>query len=226
MKDNPDVRWCKQQISRTLADFDARLAAAPSGPAVLEPTRPAPEKRTQRRRCDARIKHSPAALDRARRAGPATLRKYLRRDRCRNWALPGSKRCRLHGGHSTGPVTPEGKSRTVAAMKAGRARWIAKLKSEGKPIPCGRKRGGHNRSIEDREQAIYEKQCMREWRNAFHEARKDRNAGRRLAARRDRFFAANLSGPKKNGRGFSRVASRPSSVPDRAGTTQPVNARF
>jgi hypothetical protein len=132
-----------------------------------------------RRRCDAWNRRGPAAKDRALRAGGAPrLRKLMRSLRCRNWALPGSTRCRLHGGHSTGPLTPEGKARTVAALKAGRARWLAKLKAEGKPIPFGRKKGGRNRSIEEREQAAYEKQCMREWRNAFHQSRSARKAPR------------------------------------------------
>src|SRR5690348_3739407 len=62
--------------------------------------------------------------------------------------MRGSKRCRLHGGLSTGPSTPEGKARTAAAMKAGHAPWLAKLKSEGKPIPFGRRKGGHNPRLE------------------------------------------------------------------------------
>src|SRR5271154_2678553 len=105
------------------------------------------KEKPDRRRCDARNRRSAAALDRARRVGglPA-LRKLMHSTRCRNWALPGGKRCRLHGGHSTGPVTAEGTARTVAAMNAGRARWLAKLKAEGKPVPCGRKKGGRNRS--------------------------------------------------------------------------------
>jgi hypothetical protein len=40
MKDNPDLRWCKQQIRRIWADYDARVAAAaalPSGRTVAEP---------------------------------------------------------------------------------------------------------------------------------------------------------------------------------------------
>src|SRR5262249_25829820 len=41
-------------------------------------------------------------------------------------------------GLSTGPTTPEGKARTIKALKAGRRRWLAKLKSDGKPIPFGR----------------------------------------------------------------------------------------
>jgi hypothetical protein len=162
MKDKPDrartiLLRAKRQLRRVLADYDARIAGAVSSSlAVPKPARPAPEKRAQRRRCDARIKHNEAALERARRAGPAELHKYMRRDRCRNWALPGSKRCGLHGGHSTGPTTTEGKARTIAAMKEGRARWIAELKAEGKPIPFGRKKGGRNRSPEERAQAAYE----------------------------------------------------------------------
>jgi len=34
-------------------------------------------------------------------------------------------RCRLHGGLSTGPRTEEGKQRTLEALRAGRARWLA-----------------------------------------------------------------------------------------------------
>lgn len=49
---------------------------------------------------------------------------------CRNWPVPGKKRCRFHGGLSTGPKTPEGKARAVAAMVAGRRRWIRLRKME------------------------------------------------------------------------------------------------
>jgi hypothetical protein len=58
---------------------------------------------------------------------------------CRRWAVPGKTRCRLHGGLSTGPKTPEGKARTLAAMLEGRRRRIAELALEGKKI-----NGGHN----------------------------------------------------------------------------------
>jgi hypothetical protein len=102
--------------------------------------------------------------------------KFLRRNRCKNWALRGSKRCRFHRGRSTGPTTPEGKARTVAAMKAGRARWLAKLKSEGKPIPCGRKKGGRNLPAEEREQIAYEKRCQREGRTLLRQIRAERKA--------------------------------------------------
>ena len=79
---------------------------------------------------------------------------YLRSSsRCRNCAVRGKKRCRLHGGFSTGPRTPEGKARTVAAMVEGRRRLLDKLKAEGKRVPWGRKRGGVNRSAAERQLA-------------------------------------------------------------------------
>jgi hypothetical protein len=60
---------------------------------------------------------------------------------CRNWPVPGKTRCRFHGGLSTGPTTPEGKERAVAAMVQGRRRWVERMKAEGKKFPGGRKAG-------------------------------------------------------------------------------------
>src|SRR5262249_55562570 len=60
---------------------------------------------------------------------------------CRNWAVRGRTRCRLHGGASTGQKTAAGKARAVAAMVAGRRRWAEKMKAEGRKFPCGRKPG-------------------------------------------------------------------------------------
>jgi hypothetical protein len=85
-------------------------------------------------------------------------------------------------------------------MNEGRARWLADLKAEGKPIPWGRKKGGRNRSPAEREQAAWEKQCMREWRDGYHQSldarkalRSQRREERKLAAadasRRERFQA-------------------------------------
>ena len=156
-------------------------------------------KDTPRRRCDARVGRGARAKDRALMAGE--FRKLMR-SRCRNWALPGSTRCRLHGGLSTGPLTPEGLARTVAAMKAGRARWVAKLKAEGKPIPSGRKKGGRNRSIEQREQAAYEKQCARDWASAKPAVRRDGRIARTRRAGSD-FTPVVRFGRTKNGRLFS-----------------------
>jgi hypothetical protein len=76
----------------------------------------------RRRRCNAHCKQPPLRY-------------------CRNWAIQGKTRCKFHGGMSTGPKTPEGKARVVAAMVAGRRRWIERLKAEGKKIPGGRKPG-------------------------------------------------------------------------------------
>jgi len=143
------------------------------------------KEKPQRRRCDARTRRTARTI----RAG--RLSKRSRSDRCRNWALPGCARCRLHGGLSTGPRTPDGKARTVAALKDGRGRWLAKLKSEGKPIPCGRKKGGQNRSIEEREQAAYEKRCADDWRDGLHQTRTGRKA-RRAERRQERRVAADL----------------------------------
>jgi hypothetical protein len=79
---------------------------------------------------------------------------YLRSSSwCRNWPVRGKKRCRLHGGFSTGPRTAEGKARTIAAMVEGRRRLLEKLKAEGKPVPWGRKKGGVNRSAVERQLA-------------------------------------------------------------------------
>ena len=60
---------------------------------------------------------------------------------CRNWAVRGKTRCKFHGGMSTGPKTPEGKARVVAAMVAGRRRWVERMKTEGRKFPGGRKLG-------------------------------------------------------------------------------------
>jgi hypothetical protein len=157
-------------------------------------------KRTRRQHCDARTRRNMAAAERALREGrrPSFLRSA---GYCRNWALPGSKRCRLHGGWSSGPTTPEGMARTVAAMQTGRQRWLAKLRAEGKPAPCGRKKGGHNRPKEERERASSEERWRRDWRRmarrlratsrkALRERRRqERKVAADLASRRERFLA-------------------------------------
>jgi hypothetical protein len=55
--------------------------------------------------------------------------------------VKGKKRCRLHGGLSTGAKTPEGKAEVLAVLTEGRRRWIAQMKAEGKKFPWGRKAG-------------------------------------------------------------------------------------
>jgi hypothetical protein len=112
-----------------------------------------------RRRCDARLPARDIVRDRAISAGE--LGKYLRRNRCKKWAVRGKKRCRLHGGFSTGPRTAEGKARTIAAMVEGRRRLLENLKAAGKPVPWGRKSGGVNRSVAERELARASKEHAR-----------------------------------------------------------------
>jgi hypothetical protein len=63
-------------------------------------------------------------------------------------------------------------------MKVGRARWLARLKSEGKPIPCGRKKGGVNRSAAERQLAQAS--------NEYHRARRDLKALNSQTFRRQR----------------------------------------
>jgi hypothetical protein len=50
-------------------------------------------------------------------------------------------RCRVHGGASTGPKSPEGKARVVAAMIVGRRKWVERRRAEGKRFTVGRKGG-------------------------------------------------------------------------------------
>jgi hypothetical protein len=50
-------------------------------------------------------------------------------------------RCRFHGGASTGPRSPEGKAKVVAAMVAGRRTWVERVRAEGGTFKAGRKTG-------------------------------------------------------------------------------------
>jgi hypothetical protein len=86
-----------------------------------------------RRRCGARTKNF------FKRMPDGSVRS--RSPFCQAWAMKGKARCRLHGGASTGPKSPEGKARVAAAMHEGRRQWIARLKAQGKKIPGGRKAG-------------------------------------------------------------------------------------
>ena len=53
--------------------------------------------------------------------GQRCLAKTRQRTPCQNPAIEGRSRCKLHGGKSTGPRTPEGKARSIAAhTKHGR----------------------------------------------------------------------------------------------------------
>lgn len=52
-----------------------------------------------------------------RKGTPCKIRLEVRK--CKN----GNFRCKYHGGMSTGPKTPEGMARTIAALRAGWKRW-------------------------------------------------------------------------------------------------------
>ena len=43
---------------------------------------------------------------------------------CQNKSVPGRKRCKFHGGRSTGPKTAEGRERIAEAQRARWARWV------------------------------------------------------------------------------------------------------
>jgi hypothetical protein len=52
---------------------------------------------------------------------------------CSRWPVPGKKRCRLHGGLSTGARTPDGKAKAAAALREGRQRWLEETRARRRP---------------------------------------------------------------------------------------------
>ena len=82
-------------------------------------------------------------------------RRYVAAD---PWTKKPRKRCRLHGGLSTGPKFPDGKERSLAAANAGLARWRERMraaKAAGliERFPNGRKPGPTKRQREEAELA-------------------------------------------------------------------------
>ncbi len=53
---------------------------------------------------------------------------------CRAPRVPGARRCKLHGGRSTGARTPEGKARALEAL--ARARLLRALAREAAEVPA------------------------------------------------------------------------------------------
>jgi hypothetical protein len=88
-----------------------------------------------------RFRGRPDPLNRDRHRCGAKL--HLKLACCRRWPVKGKKRCRLHGGLSTGAKTPEGKAKVLAVLTEGRQRWIAQMKAEGK-----NSRGGERPAID------------------------------------------------------------------------------
>jgi len=103
-----------------------------------------PNRLGERERCD-------ALLRRPWTKGPDG-RFRLRHPRCQAWAMPNG-RCRFHGGASTGPRSPEGKAKVVAAMTEGRRAWVARVRAEAGTFKAGRKTGAEWVTEPMREQA-------------------------------------------------------------------------
>jgi hypothetical protein len=67
---------------------------------------------------------------------------------CQNPAIKGRSRCKLHGGKSTGPRTPEGKARAAAAhtkhgrRSKGHVARVKAINAELRRITYELKRGG------------------------------------------------------------------------------------
>jgi hypothetical protein len=112
------------------------------------------------------IKHHPRCGARTRSGG--RCRRYAAID---PWTKKRRKRCRLHGGLSTGPKFPDAKERSLAAANAGLARWRERMraaKATGliSKFPCGRKPGPsrHRRelAVAEREEALARRRVERE----------------------------------------------------------------
>ena len=91
------------------------------------------------------------------------------------WTKKLRKRCRLHGGLSTGPKFPDGKERSLAAANAGLERWRERMraaKAAGliERFPNGRKPGPTKWQREEAELAAVEERERR--RLAFEDARR------------------------------------------------------
>jgi hypothetical protein len=102
----------------------------------------------RRRRCGARVKGLFKRLPDGR---PRSRNLF-----CKAFAMPGSDRCWVHGGASTGPRTDVGKARSVAAMVDGRRRWVEEMKAKGQKFPCGRKPGSVTGAVRERLQAEWQ----------------------------------------------------------------------
>ena len=110
--------WERCELTRrVLAERERRMqrerrlrpARIRAGLAVLEGWR---KRKANRPRCGARCRDGHACR------APVVLR------------VDGTlaKRCRMHGGLSTGARSPEGQARALAALRAGNARWRARRK--------------------------------------------------------------------------------------------------
>lgn len=67
------------------------------------------------------LRHARKAAQRQVRCGALTRKGTA----CWNWSEPGRRRCKVHGGRSTGPTTPEGRARIAEAQRRRWAAWRA-----------------------------------------------------------------------------------------------------
>jgi hypothetical protein len=86
----------------------------------------------------------------ARTRSGSRCRRYVAVD---PWTKKLRKRCRLHGGLSTGPKFPDAKERALAAANAGLARWRERMRAAKAAgliakFPCGRKPGSSRKQRE------------------------------------------------------------------------------
>ncbi len=63
---------------------------------------------------------------------------------CQCKPLPGNKRCKFHGGLSTGPKTPAGRAQSAINLEKARAVWLA-------PENAGARRAAAARGLKTRE---------------------------------------------------------------------------
>jgi hypothetical protein len=140
----PSPKLSPQELQWALDDAFSRNASRPASTpsprrlrsmlrSLRSRSRPQPTTGgpSRRRRCDARVKN----LFRIGKNSVRVARGFF----CKAWAMENG-RCRVHGGLSTGPRSPEGKARVVAAMVMGRRKWVERRRVEGKKFPAGRMR--------------------------------------------------------------------------------------
>lgn len=79
-----------------------------------------------------KIKYGQQTMKEARNNNPLCGARTRSDNPCRKYPIAGKRRCRLHGGLSTGPKTREGKARIAAAQfKHGRyVNWRARREKE------------------------------------------------------------------------------------------------
>ena len=94
------VKYWERKRGRVSGDMIDRFAAVFSAPEVLAVLHAASKPVPGKARCGARTRKG---------------------EPCRAQPMPGRKRCKFHGGMSTGPKTSEGRARIASAQRGRRA---------------------------------------------------------------------------------------------------------